>query len=138
MLFNRSTFIPFAFIALLSTFSVHAGDDDYLKMLEDEASDLKIDKSNQLSNEEKTRENPQVKRPAWNQKRKSSLNTIPPSLTQNKFEKLLEEHFNNAYISYKNLSEDAQDTIYHNYKKGKSEDIDSIRKDILQQIANKK
>ena len=133
--FSRSFFNVLVVIVLLSTFNARASDDDYLKMLESEADDVKLDQSGQLKYKEQLSEDDSgIIKTNWNWEGDMNGDVLPPGLAQDEFATLLKQHFYGTFVFYRKLNSVDQNTIYYHYKKKSPAELEPIRQDILSHL----
>lgn len=137
--FNRTQKNILCITALLASFGTVASDDEYLKMLENEAMDLEIDKSGQLENEGSADKDSieAVIKESWKVKGVLEGDVFPQGLTQDEFEELLKQNFYGSYVFFRKLNSIDQQTVYFNYKQASPAFLDSIRQEILDHLKNK-
>ena len=122
-------------IVLLSTFNAQASDDDYLKMLESEAEDVKLDQSGQLkSKQQRSKDDSGITKTNWNWEGDMSGDVLPPGLAQDEFATLLKQHFYGTFVFYRRLNSVDQNTIYYHYEKASPAELEPIRQDILSHL----
>ena len=120
-------------IIFLSTFNAQA--DDYLKMLESEAEDVKLDQSGQLKEKERISDDDSgITKTDWNWEGDMNGDVLPPGLAQVEFATLLKQHFYGTFVFYRKLNSIDQNTIYHHYKKALPAELEPIRQDILSHL----
>lgn len=131
---NRSVLL-FAGILIFSSFSALA-EDDYLKMLESEASDLELDQSGQIkeSGQEAVENKDSITKANWTWDGELEGNILPTGLAQNEFASLLKQQFYGTFVFYRKLNSNDQKTIYYHYSKSPKPDIDDIRKDVTDHL----
>lgn len=118
--------------ALLLSFKAIATDDEYLKMLEGEAEDLKLDQSGQLKRtEDDTDSSADLTNATWKWEGDLEGNTIPKGLAQDEFGSLLKQNFYGTYVFFRKLNSVDQHTVYYHYTEAPQADLDSIRQEIL-------
>ena len=133
--FSRSAFATLLVVLLLSTFNAQASDDDYFKMLESEAEDVKLDKSGQLKNKAQISENDYgITKTEWSWEDDMDGDVLPPGLAQDEFVTLLKQHFYGTFVFYRKLNSIDQNTIYYHYKKALPAELEPIRQDILNHL----
>lgn len=120
-------------IIFLSTFNAQA--DDYLKMLESEAEDVKLDQSGQLKDKERISDDDSgITKTDWNWEGDMNGDVLPPGLARDEFATLLKQHFYGTFVFYRKLNSIDQNTIYHHYKKASPAELEPIRQDILSHL----
>ena len=136
---GRLLTIIFTVTASLSSQQAAATDDEYLKMLEQEAKELEVDKSGQLERNETSEEDSAVN--VMNIKLKSGETlengVMPPGLSHDEFVGLLKENFYGSYVFYQKLDSNDQQTVYYHYSESKPAYLDAIRQDILDLLKNR-
>jgi hypothetical protein len=136
---NRTQKNILCITALLVSFGAVAADDEYLKMLENEAMDLEVDKSGQLESEgpadKGTMET--IIKENWKVKGVLEGNTFPQGLTQEEFEELLKQNFYGSYVFFQKLNSIDQQTIFYNYTQASPAYLDSVRQDIMDHLKNR-
>ena len=132
----RSAFHVFFIVVMFATFNAVANDDDYLKLLEGEAEDVKLDQSGQLKNKEKVKRDSTDGLTKTNWKWEGNLegDLIPSGLAQDEFATLLKQNFYGTFVFYRKLNSVDQNTVYYQYKKASPAKLDSIRQDILSHL----
>jgi len=133
--FSRPVFNIVVVIVLLCTFNAQASADDYLKMLESEAENVKLDQSGQLKDKEQaSEEDSALTKKNWNWEGDIDSNALPPGLAQDEFATLLKQNFYGTFVFYRKLNTVDQNTIYYHYKKVSHAALESIRQDILNHL----
>jgi len=117
-------------IVFLSAFNAQA--DDYLKMLESEAEEVKLDQSGQLKEKEhKSDDDSGITKTDWHWEGDINGDVLPPGLARDEFATLIKEHFYGTFVFYRKLNTIDQNTIYYHYKKASPAELEPIRQDIL-------
>lgn len=120
-------------IIFLSTFNAQA--DDYLKMLESEAEDVKLDQSGQLKEKEHISDDDSgITKTDWHWEGDINGDVLPPGLARDEFATLIKEHFYGTFVFYRKLNTIDQNTIYYHYKKASPAELEPIRQDILSHL----
>ncbi len=133
--FSRSVFSSLCLIILLSTFNAQASDDDYLKMLESEAEDVKLDQSGQIKDKQQvSEEGSGITKTDWSWEGEIEGDVLPPGLAQDEFATLLKQHFYGTFVFYRKLNSVDQNTVYYHYTKASSAELEPIRQDILNHL----
>ena len=133
--FSRSVFNILCITALLCSYEAMASDDEYLKMLEGEAEDVKLDQSGQLKNKEKINEsNSGITKTNWKWEGDLEGDILPPGLAQDEFATLLKQNFFGSLAFYQKLNSIDQQTVYHHYTKASPAHLEAIRQDILDHL----
>ncbi len=133
--FSRSVFNILCITALLCSYEAMASDDEYLKMLEGEAEDVKLDQSGQLKNKEKINEsNSGITKTNWKWEGDLEGDILPPGLAQDELATLLKQNYYGTFVFYRKLNSVDQKTVYYHYSKASTADLDSIRQDILNHL----
>ena len=133
--FSRPVFYSLIFIVLLSTFNAQASDNDYLKMLESEAEDVKLDQSGQLKDKEQvSEENSAITKRNWNWQGDIDSDALPSGLAQDEFATLLKQNFYGTFVFYRKLNSVDQNTIYYHYKNASPAALEPVRQDILSHL----
>jgi hypothetical protein len=133
--FSRPVFYSLIFIVLLSMFNAQASDNDYLKMLESEAEDAKLDQSGQLKDKKQvSEENSAITKWNWNRDGDINSDALPPGLTQDEFATLLKQNFYGTFVFYRKLNSVDQNTIYYHYKNASPAVLEPVRQDILSHL----
>jgi len=134
-LFSRSIFNILCIAALLCSYSAVASDDEYLKMLEGEAEDVKLDQSGQLKDKEKINEsNSGITKTNWKWEGDLDGDTLPPGLAQDEFATLLKQNFYGTFVFYRQLNSVDQKTIFYHYSIASTAELDPVRQDILNHL----
>lgn len=137
VLSTRSVFNILCIAALLCSFKAIASDDEYLKMLEGEAADAKLDQSGQLKDKEKISQSSSViTKTNWKWEGDLEGNALPSGLAQDEFASLLKQNFYGTFTFYRKLNSVDQQTVFYHYSKASPADLDSIRQDILNLLKN--
>ncbi len=134
---SRLTSLLFGGLLILSS-NVYA-EDDYLKMLESEASGLELDKSGQLTSpaasdeagSDKASGHKVITKTDWKWEGELNGDLLPKGLAQDEFATLLEQHFYGTFVFFRKLDSNDQKTVYYHYKKSPQPDLDDVRQDIL-------
>ncbi|NOQ87588.1 MAG: hypothetical protein GQ550_01575 [Gammaproteobacteria bacterium] len=120
---------------MLCSYEAVASDDEYLKMLEGEAEDVKLDQSGQLKDKEQIDKGSAViTKTNWKWEGDLEGDNLPPGLAQNELATLLEQHFYGTFVFYRKLNSVDQQTVYYHYSKATPAALDSIRQDILNHL----
>jgi hypothetical protein len=132
---SRSVFTFLVVNILLSIFNAQASDNDYLKMLESEAKDAKLDQSGQLKDKEQaSEENSAITKRNWNWKGDIDSESLPSGLAQDEFATLLKQNFYGTFVFYRKLNSVDQNTIYYHYAKASPAALEPVRQDILNHL----
>ena len=100
LFFKRSVFNAVC-LTLLCVFNAYASDDAYLKMLESEAEDVKLDQTGQLKDKQKiTRNESEIIKKDWNWEGDLEGDVLPSGLAQDEFATLLKQHFYGTFVFY--------------------------------------
>ncbi len=129
---NRFVLLSFS-LFLVMTASAYA-EDDYLKMLESEASELELDQSGQINQVEHGKDSDQagkITKQGWKWDGELDGDTLPSGLAQDELATLLKQNFYGTFVFYRKLNSNDQKTVYYHYSKSPKPDLDVIRKDIL-------
>ncbi len=134
--FSRSVFNILCIAVLLCSFKAAANDDEYLKMLEGEAEDLKLDQSGQLKDKEQINKDSRdvITKTNWEWEGDLEADGLPSGLAQNEFASLLKQRFYGTFAFYRKLNSVDQQTVYYHYSKEPSANLDSVRQDILDNL----
>ena len=119
---------------LLCSFEAKSNaDDEYLKMLEGEAEDVKLDQSSQLKNKEQINKDSTdgITKTDWKWDGDLEGDALPKGLAHDEFATMLKQHFYGTFVFYRKLNSVDQETVYYHYTKSSSAGLDSIRDDIL-------
>jgi hypothetical protein len=131
----KTGFLFTFFIAVIcSSFQVMATDDAYLKMLEGEAEDLKLDQSGQIQDQkvvEIKSAKDSLNKTNWTWEGDLVGDILPPGLAQDEFASLLEQNFYGTFVFYRKLSSIDQQTVHYHYSKNQKAELDAIRQEIL-------
>lgn len=139
VLFSRLVFNILCIATMLSTVNAVASDDAYLKMLEGEAEDVKLDQRGQLKDKETddTKGTTQViTNTNWAWEGNLEGDILPPDLAQDELAGLLKQRFYGTFVFYRRLSSIDQQMVYSHYQKISPADLDSIRQEILNLLKN--
>lgn len=122
-----------AVTVFLSSFETVIADDEYLKMLEQEAKGLEVDKSGQLEQIQEADDDAAGNIMNINLKSGGSLDSgvMPPDLSQGEFVAVLKENYYGSFVFYQKLNSNDQQTVYYHYSESKPAYLDAIRRDIL-------
>jgi len=125
--------------AILFSLNAVATDDEYLKMLENEAKGVEVDKTGQLENTEQADKDSIEGLIKKNWKSDGALNGdgLPSGLTQDEFVAVLKQNFYGSYVFFTKLNSIDQQTVYYNYTKASPAYLESIRQDILELLKNR-
>lgn len=131
----KTVFLFTFFIAVVfSSFQVMAADDAYLKMLEGEAEDLKLDQSGQIQ-EQKAIDVKSVKeslkKTNWTWEGDLEGDILPPGLAQDELASLLKQNFYGTFVFYRKLSSIDKQTVHYHYAKNQKAELDAVRQKIL-------
>ena len=131
----RSVFNILCIAALLCSYEAVASDDDYLKMLEGEAENVKLDQSGQLKEKEQISEDASgVTKTDWVWEGDLVGDDLPTGLAKDEFATLLKQNFYGTYVFYRKLNSVDQKTVYYHYSKATPAALDAIRQDILNHL----
>ncbi len=130
--FRQFVLYSICFTVLLCAFNAQASKEKYLKMLESEAEDLKLDQRGQLKDKQKISDNePEITKKNWSWEGDLEGDTLPPGLAQDEFAALLKQHFYGTFVFYRRLNTNDQNTVYYQYKKASPAELEPIRQNIL-------
>ncbi len=104
-----------------------AQEDDYLRELESEAQEVRVDPKTDRSRSESV---PQSFTGSWGADRQNLEAGLPPGLGREAFDEALEARFYGSYIFYRDLPRKARDEVYQNYTAGAG--INELRKLIIE------
>jgi hypothetical protein len=137
--FSRAIKTVICVTASLCVLKAMAADDDYLKMLENEAKDLEVDKTGQLGQTQEVGEvsSESVMDINWKSTDDLKGDVLPPGLTQEEFVEVLRKNFYGSFVFHQKLDSNDQQTVYFNYTKSSPAYLDSIRQDILDHLKNR-
>ena len=134
-LFSRTFFNTLCITALLCSYQAMASDDEYLRMLEGEAEDVKLDQSGQLKDKEKVNNDSSViTKTNWKWEGDLEGDNLPSGLAQDEFATLLKQSFYGTFVFYRKLNSVDQQTVYYHYSKASPAALDPIRQDILNHL----
>ena len=137
--FGRAVTYLLCGAALIFSLNALSADDEYLKMLENEAKGLEVDKSGQLENTEqgdKTAVDDLIKK-NWKSDGTLKGDVLPSGLTHDEFVELLKQNFYGSYIFFTKLNSIDQQTVYYHYTKNSPAYLEPIRQDILELLKNR-
>ncbi|HEB81906.1 MAG TPA: hypothetical protein ENJ11_03480 [Gammaproteobacteria bacterium] len=131
--FSRCGVCLTCLVALFCTFSAHAGEDDYLKMLEGEAEEVSLDSSGQLKKHEAlSREDAKVVlKEDWEWEGEIDSEYVPPGLAQDEFATYLKQYFYGTFVFYRKLTPTDRDRIFAEYDSLRKPRLDTLRDNIL-------
>jgi len=134
--FSQSVFQILMTVCLLCGFNAHAVADDYLKMLEAEAEDVKLDQSSQLKDKEQINKDSTdgILKTNWRWEGDLLGDVLPIGLAQDEFATLLKQEFYGTFVFYRKLNSVDQSTVYYHYSKSSTAALDAIRDDILSHL----
>ena len=134
--FSRSVKNILSIAALSCSLTAVAADDEYLKMLEGEAEDLKLDESGQLKEDEQADDgsSENLTKKDWKWEGDLQGDVLPPGLAQDEFATILKQNFYGSFVFYKKLNSIDQQTVYYHYTKASPAHLDTIRQDILDHL----
>lgn len=133
--FSRSVFNVLCVFALLYSYSAVASDDAYLKMLEGEAEDVKLDPSGQLKVKEQINEgNSGITKTNWKWEGDLQGDILPSGLAQDEFATLLKQNFYGTFVFYRQLNTVDQKTVFYHYSIASTAELDPVRQDILNHL----
>ena len=133
--FSRPVFNILCIAALLCSYRATASDDEYLKMLEGEAEDVKLDQSGQIKAKEQVGSDPSViTKTNWKWEDDLEGDNLPLGLAQDEFATVLKQNFYGTYVFYRKLNSVDQQTVYYHYSKASPAALEPIRQDILNHI----
>ena len=133
--FIRPFFNVLCIAVLLCSFRAMATDDEYLKMLEGEAEDVKLDQSGQLKDkEQKETGTSGITKTNWKWEGDLEGDVLPQGLAQDEFATLLKQNFYGTFVFYRKLNSVDKQTVYYHYSTVSSAELDSIRQDILNHL----
>ncbi len=123
-------------LLLLTTNSSAANADEYLKLLENEAEQTKIDSGenvesvikNTTTKKTATENNPEKK---WQGKCGLLETPLPPNLQHKEFTSYLKKCAVGSYVFYQRLSQISKYSVYDKYKKNINIKMDNLREYIL-------
>lgn len=132
---KSSLLISFLLSTMCIAFQVSASDDEYLKMLEGEAEDLRLDQRGQLKGKEEVIDiqssKESLSKTNWTWEGDLEGDILPSGLAQNEFAALLEQNFYGTFVFYRKLSSIDRQTVHYHYSKKQKAELDSIRQEIL-------
>lgn len=135
--FSRPIFNILCIAALLCSYKAVASDDEYLKMLEGEAEDVKLDQSGQLKDTGQVDNSSSgITKTNWKWEGDLEGDTIPPDLAQDEFATLLKQNFYGTFAFYRKLNSVDQQTVFYHYSQSSPANLDAIRQDILNLLKN--
>lgn len=135
--FSRPIFNILCIAALLCSYKAVASDDEYLKMLEGEAEDVKLDQSGQLKDTGQIDNSSSgITKTNWKWEGDLEGDTIPPDLAQDEFATLLKQNFYGTFAFYRKLNSVDQQTVFYHYSQSSPANLDAIRQDILNLLKN--
>lgn len=135
--FSRPIFNILCIAALLCSYKAIASDDEYLKMLEGEAEDVKLDQSGQLKDTGQIDNSSSgITKTNWKWEGDLEGDTIPPGLAQDEFATLLKQNFYGTFAFYRKLNSVDQQTVFYHYSQSSPANLDAIRQDILNLLKN--
>jgi hypothetical protein len=135
--FSRPIFNILCIAALLCSYKAVASDDEYLKMLEGEAEDVKLDQSGQLKDTAQIDNSSSgITKTNWKWEGDLEGDTIPPGLAQDEFATLLKQNFYGTFAFYRKLNSVDQQTVFYHYSQTSPANLDAIRQDILNLLKN--
>jgi len=114
---------------MLAVTHVQAADDPYLNMLEDEADDLQLDQSGQLTKKTEEKQNLVKKASVWSGELQQE--TIPPGLAMEQFEAFLQENFYGTYAFFNKLDTTDKNTVYYRYSQALEPDLEFVRQNVM-------
>jgi hypothetical protein len=114
---------------MLAVMTVQAADDAYLNMIEEEADDLLLDQSGQLTIKIKEKQNLVKKAFAWNGELQEE--TIPAGLAMEQFEAYLQENFYGTYAFFNKLNTTDKNTVYYRYSQARKPDLEFVRQNVM-------
>ncbi len=122
-----------SFFSLLCLLSFGVPADDYLKMLENEAADLKLDQSGQIEKTQPVQapDKEVITKTQWNWEGELEGDKLPTGLSNEAFSSLLQQHFYGTYVFYRKLNSNDKKTLFYHYSQSREPDLDDVRKDIL-------
>lgn len=125
--------------ALSFSLNVVATDDEYLKMLENEAQGLEIDKTGQLESTEQADKDTieGLIKNNWSSGDALKGDILPPGLSQDEFVALLKQNFYGSFVFFTKLNSIDQQTVYYHYTKASPAYLEPIRQDILELLKNR-
>ena len=132
----RKRYLPLTGVvlfALLTGGAMAQSDDDYLKSLEGEASDLNLD-SQTKSNASDGRKPAESSLGDWSGSDAGAIKDLVPGLTIGQFEQVLKNNYIGSYLFYKRLSNQQKDEIFVFYQG--NPDSKQVRDKILQVSKN--
>lgn len=134
--FSRSIFNLLCVAVLLFSFEASSSDDEYLRMLEGEAEDVRLDQSGQLKEKEPIdmESTDGITKTEWKWEGDLDGDVLPEGLTHDEFAAVLKQHFYGSYVFYRKLNSVDQSTVYYHYTKSSAAALDSIREDILSHL----
>ena len=135
--FSRPIFNILCIAALLCSYKAVASDDEYLKMLEGEAEDVKLDQSGQLKDTGQIDNSSSgITKTNWKWEGDLEGDAIPPGLAQDEVATLLKQNFYGTFAFYRKLNSVDQQTVFYHYSQSSPANLDAIRQDILNLLKN--
>ncbi len=117
----------FALVGCLQTGVALAQEDAYLRELESEAQEVRVDPKTDRTRPEVV---PESFTGSWGADKQKLEAGLPPGLGREAFDSALEERFYGSYIFYRDLPRKARDEVYNHYTAGAG--IDELRKLIIE------
>jgi len=133
MAFSSGTVTRFLYIVIFITaFNVQATEDDYLKLLEQEASDLHLDQSGQRESDGAVHSSSttQLER-KWDGECEYSSDILLPDIDRAEFASYLKQCYLGTYAYYKRLDVNLQKAVYDSYKKNTPIKHLALKKEIV-------
>lgn len=121
-------FFIFTLFALNSSNVLAQTNDDYLKSLEGEASNLTLDKQTQTAPARTSK--PDGIGGGWSANQSGDISDLVAGLSVEQFEAVLKSNYIGSYLFYKRLNNDQKDQVYVFYQS--NPDPDKVREKILQ------
>ncbi len=117
----------FLLLGYLQAGVVWAQEDAYLRELESEAQEVRVDPKTDRTRPEVV---PQSFTGSWGADKQNLEEGLPSGLGREAFDAALEERFYGSYIFYRDLPRQARDEVYNHYTAGAG--IDELRKLIIE------
>lgn len=139
-LFSRLCFNILCIAVLLCSFEARSNaDDEYLKMLDGEAEDVKLDQSSQIKNKKQIKavSTDSITKTDWKWDGDLEGDVLPKGLAHDEFAALLKQHFYGTFVFYRKLTSVDQENVYYHYTKSSSANLDSIRENILNYLKSR-
>jgi len=130
--FSRSITGFLYIVVFLSAFNAQASDDEYLKLLEQEASDLHLDQSSQRETDGTAhRTAADMVKKKWTGECDFSSDVLLADVDQAEFASYLKQCYLGTYAYFRRLDAGLQHVVYNSYRKNTPIKQSALKKEIV-------